>query len=235
MADMPVSRGGALAEVLLCSGLPTQLLLTRLFASVGVVPFGDGGSLTIQYVVALTLADSVLLTLLILWLLAVHRESPRAIFIGGRYPGREARLGLFFVPVAGLLVAATLAPILRFAPWLHDVTVNPLEALIETRSDAVVLGLVAIVGGGVREEIQRAFVLHRFRQRLGGAVVGLLVFSSAFGAGHLIQGMDVAVTTGVLGLFWGVMYLWRGSIVAPMVCHAGFNAAEIIRYALVEI
>ncbi|MBI3264851.1 MAG: CPBP family intramembrane metalloprotease, partial [Acidobacteria bacterium] len=76
------------------------------------------------------------------------------------------------------------------------------------------------------------FILHRFEQRLGGATAGLMLFSTAFGAGHLLQGMDVAVTTAVLGFFWGGVFLWRRSIIAPVVCHSGFNAAEIIRYAV---
>jgi membrane protease YdiL (CAAX protease family) len=35
-----------------------------------------------------------------------------------------------------------------------------------------------------------------------------------------------------LGAFWGVVYLRRGSIVAPVVSHSAFNAAEIIRFAV---
>ena len=36
----------------------------------------------------------------------------------------------------------------------------------------------------------------------------------------------------LLGLIWGIVYLRRGSIVAPIVSHAGFNTAEIFRYAV---
>ena len=54
--------------------------------------------------------------------------------------------------------------------------------------------------------------------------------SVAFGAGHLVQGYDVAIVTGLLGAFWGVVYLRRRSAVAPIVSHAGFNSLEIVRY-----
>jgi membrane protease YdiL (CAAX protease family) len=84
-----------------------------------------------------------------------------------------------------------------------------------------------IVAGGIREEIQRAFLLHRFEQWLGGGGVGVLVTSVAFGAGHLIQGVDAAIATGLLGAFWGVVYLRRRSIVAPMISHAGFDLLQI--------
>jgi membrane protease YdiL (CAAX protease family) len=88
--------------------------------------------------------------------------------------------------------------------------------------------VVAVVAGGLREEVQRAFILHRFEQYLGGAMVGLVVFSVAFGLGHLIQGQDAAIATGLLGAFWGIVYLKRRSIVAPVICHALFNLTEVV-------
>lgn len=227
-----LSRGAALAEVILCSGFPTQIFLTQILLAFGMLPFNDRGQLTIEYVTILTLADAALLTALMLWLLARRREHPAGVFAAAPSEPREAALGVLLIPVAGALVVAVLSALRTLVPWLHNVPHNPLEALISTRSDAVLLGIVAIIGGGLREELQRAFILHRFRQRLGGATVGLVVFSAAFGAGHFVQGMDVAVTTGVLGFFWGGVYLWRRSIIAPVVCHSGFNAAEIIRYAV---
>jgi membrane protease YdiL (CAAX protease family) len=52
----------------------------------------------------------------------------------------------------------------------------------------------------------------------------------AFGGGHLIQGKDAALATGLLGAFWGVVYLRRRSAVAPMVSHAGFNLLQIVPF-----
>ncbi|MGH9145401.1 MAG: CPBP family intramembrane glutamic endopeptidase, partial [Vicinamibacterales bacterium] len=104
--------------------------------------------------------------------------------------------------------------------------------LIRTARDAVVFAVVATLAGGLREEMQRAFVLRRFERHLGGAPVGLVIFSVMFGAGHALQGWDAAITTGALGAFWGAVYLRRGSIVAPVVSHSAFNAAEIVRFAV---
>lgn len=227
-----ISRGSAIAEVVLCSGFPTQIFLTQVLLAFGMVPFDETGQLTMAYVTMLTFADSAMLFALMIWLLKRHGENPATVFIAAPSGRREAVLGLLLIPVAGALVIVVLSGVRALFPWLHNVPRNPLEALITTTSDAVLMGIVAIVGGGVREELQRAFILHRFRQRLGGASVGLVVFSTAFGVGHLVQGMDVAVTTGVLGFFWGGVYLRRSSIIAPVVCHAGFNAAEIVRHVV---
>jgi membrane protease YdiL (CAAX protease family) len=76
--------------------------------------------------------------------------------------------------------------------------------------------------------VQRAFIRHRFEQYLGGAMTGLVIFSVVFGLGHLIQGRDAAIATGLLGAFWGIVYLRRRSIVAPVFCHALFNLTEVV-------
>jgi membrane protease YdiL (CAAX protease family) len=87
--------------------------------------------------------------------------------------------------------------------------------------------VVVVMAGGIREEVQRAFILHRFRQDLGGVWMGLVVFSVAFGLGHVVQGYDAAILTGVLGLLWGLVYVARRSIVAPVVSHSMFNLTEL--------
>ena len=123
--------------------------------------------------------------------------------------------------------------LLRVAvPSLHNVERNPLEGLLAEPGSAVVFGLVAIVAGGLREELQRAFLLTRFERYLGGTATGVAVLSIAFGLGHMLQGLDAAVTTGTLGLLWALMYVRRRSTLAPIVSHAGFNALEVLRVVL---
>jgi uncharacterized protein len=115
-------------------------------------------------------------------------------------------------------------------PALHNVPQNPFADLARTRGAAVMFGFVVMVAGGVREEIQRGFILHRFEQYLGGGPLGLVIFSVVFGLGHLEQGYDVAVATAALGAFWGALYLARRSVLAPMVAHAGFNLAQVVKF-----
>ena len=142
-------------------------------------------------------------------------ESPREVFFGGKPIGAEARAGVPLLFVAFGIALVVLLGVQAVAPWLHTVAHNPLQDLVRHAGDAAVFTLVLIVAGGVREEVQRAFLLRRFERWLGGARVGLVVTSVAFGAGHFIQGADAAVATALLGAFWGVVYLRRRSIGAP--------------------
>ncbi len=218
----------AIAEVTLCSGFPTQLGLMAVLSLVGPSPLTAAGQLSLTYIVVLSFADAALVLLLVWLLLRTHSEPVVATLCGTRPAGREALVGLALVPAVFVLVAVTFSVILQVAPWLHNVAENPLEVLMRSPADAVWFGLVAVVAGVLREEVQRGFILRRFEQQLGGGVTGLVVFSVAFGLGHLLQGWDAAIVTGLLGAFWGIIYLRRRSIVAPIICHAIFNLVEIL-------
>jgi membrane protease YdiL (CAAX protease family) len=224
----------ALVEVVLCSDYPTQILLGAAFAAAGIGPSARQGELTIGYVMLLSFTDTVLLVGLILLLMRARSERPAALFLGSRRVALEVVSGLLLVPVALALAFLVLVIAQQFAPWLHTVPRNPLQALVQTSRDAWLFAAVVVIAGGVREEIQRAFLLHRFEHWLGGRGVGIVVTSTAFGAGHLLQGLDAALATGTLGAFWAVLYYRRRSVVAPMVSHSGFNLLEIVQFLIMR-
>jgi membrane protease YdiL (CAAX protease family) len=224
----------ALFEVILCSGYPTQLALGSTLILLGVGANDASGGLNLQYVVALSLIDTLLVIGLIVFFLSAHQERPQAVLAGPGPLLREARLGIPLTFGAFLLAVIILGTIQQFAPELHTVEENPLQSLMQTPRDAVVFGVVVVVAGGIREEIQRGFLLYRFQRWLGGGVTGLIVTSIAFGAGHLPQGVDAAIATACLGGFWAAVYLVRRSVVASMVSHAGFNLLQLAQFLAID-
>jgi membrane protease YdiL (CAAX protease family) len=145
---------------------------------------------------------------------------------------REAGVGLALIPLVFGGVAMLMAALRWAWPWLHNVDANPFETLARSPGNVALLLALVVVSGGLKEEFQRAFVLHRFEQSLGGARAGLAIYSFVFGAGHMIQGYDVGIATMLLGFIWGLVFLRRRSIVAPVVCHAIFNAAQIVQFII---
>jgi membrane protease YdiL (CAAX protease family) len=219
----------AFIEVLICSDYLTQLALGGTLAALGYQPFVRG-HLSVRYVVVLSLGDTLLLLGLILVMLYAHGERPRDVLFGRRPIGPEIVAGVPMILAALGIGLVVLLSIRRFVPALHTVETNPLQELLRSPRDAWLFALVVLAAGGVREEVQRAFLLHRFEVWLGGPVVGVVVTSAAFGAGHLLQGADATVVTALLGAFWGVVYLRRRSCVAPIVSHAGFDLLQIISF-----
>jgi membrane protease YdiL (CAAX protease family) len=220
----------ALFEVLLCSDYPTQLALGATLTAAGFRPLGPDGRLSLPFVVTLSLLDTALLVGLIILFLRSHGEPVGKVLLGWRPIAGEIRLGVPLTFAALALGIAVLLGVQTFAPRLHNLASNPLQDLLREPRSAGIFAIVVVIAGGVREEIQRAFVLHRFEVWLGGGMVGLIIGSLAFGAGHLVQGYDAAITTGLLGFFWGVVYLRRRSMIAPMVSHSGFNLLQLVQY-----
>ena len=234
-APPPVGNRRLMAalEVLLCCGVPTQITIAALLALAGWTPADAQGRTQVPFILTVLFADTIAVIGLMVMLMRAHGESPRALWIGQRSVVRETLLGLGLVPSVFLLVVVLLNTLRLIAPWLHNVPVNPLEEMAGRSSvNAAIFGLAAILAGGVREELQRAFLLRRFEQHLGGAAVGTIVLSVAFGVAHFEQGYDAIITTGVLGLIWALIYLRRRSSLAPIVSHAGFNSLEVLRVAL---
>jgi membrane protease YdiL (CAAX protease family) len=246
------ARAVAVLEILLCSSVPTQLAIGAALRATGMAPNDPAGHLSLPFVLILSLADTIVLVVMMTLLMRAHGESAARVWLGGRdeahaagrvgtrdegrsparHAWREIGVGLATVPLVFIAVGILLNTIRLVAPSLHNVKDNPLEQLAGTPAQAALFSLVAIIAGGVREELQRAFMLRRFEQYLGGAGAGVVVLSIAFGLGHTVQGWDAVITTGTLGAFWAWMYLRRRNSISPIVSHAGFNTLEILRVAV---
>ena len=227
---LPIERAAAALEVILCSGFPTQIVIITVLATFGMQPRLEDGRFNAPFVFALTLLDTLLLVGLVCFFFRAHRESIREQLFGARRLGRELLFGVVLIPASFAVVVLVLLVVQAAAPSLRNVPHNPLAELAKTRTDALIFAFVVMIAGGVREEIQRGFILRRFEQFLGGGVTGLTIFSCLFGLGHLEQGRDVAIATAVLGAFWGAIFLHRRSVAAPMVGHAGFNLLQVVKF-----
>jgi len=218
----------ALLEVVMCSGYPTQFALAQTFTALGYGAFGADGALDLHYVVYVSLSDTVLMLGLIALFLSVHHEHPRDLFIGTRSVLAEATFGIPLIFLALTIGIVTIQSLRAVAPWLQTTPENPFQGLIEGVNDIVLFVILVFVAGGIREEIQRAFLLRRFEHWLGGTTVGVVVTSLSFGLGHFYEGYDAAIATALLGAFWAIVYLRRRSTVAPVVSHTGFNLLQLV-------
>lgn len=214
-------------EALLVCGIPTQAVVAAgLLLFLRMSPQDEGG-LSLRFFATLSLIDTLLVAALIRFFLRSNGERPRDVFIGARPVLGETLRGLALVLPVLIAVSLVVLTLRALFPSLHTVEQNPLGAFMDTPVRAAVFLVVVVIAGGVREELQRAFILHRFEQRLGGIRVGLVLFTLTFGALHVQQGVDVAIAVGLLGLMWGIVYTRRRSAVLPIVNHAGFNAMQV--------
>jgi len=229
-----VPRWFALTQVILVCGIPTQILAAVALAFGAGIPLVDSRGISFEFIATVSLVDTAMVAILIRIFLLFSDETSASVFFGPRPVRGEILRGLALVPVVWVAVTGIVLGLRAVVPALHNVKTSPFEAFLDSPLEAGIFLVVAVLAGGVREELQRAFILHRFEQRLGGARLGLVLFTLAFGLFHVDQGFDVATAVGLLGLFWGIQYLRRRSAVLSIVNHAGFNAAQVLQAAIVK-
>lgn len=239
LAPHPLPRWLAGLQVLLVCGIPTQVVIFLVLALVVGMPFlrpNEAGSIEVplELLATVSFLDTATIALLIRFFLALSGENSTQVFLGRRPVWGEFWRGLALLPVVFFVVTAVVVSLRTLAPWLHNVETSPLAAYMETPLEAAIFIVVVILAGGVREELQRAFILHRFEQRLGGIRVGLALFTLTFGLLHLDQGFDVAIAVGCLGLFWGLSYIARRSAVLAMTNHAAFNTLQVVQVVVAK-
>jgi uncharacterized protein len=158
------------------------------------------------------------LVCLILFFLWRNGETISRIGWAWTRPGRELIIGVVcFIPVffgAALLDRVLLRvglspPATPLPSFLNDS--GPAEALL-----AVVL--VTVVAAA-EETIFRGYLLLRFQSVLRSATVSVLIASVIFALGHGYEGTAGLTTVGTMGAVFALVYLWRGSLVAPIVMH----------------
>lgn len=226
-APAPMPRTRAVAEAFLCSSYPTQFAAAALLAAFGIGTGRGRTGLDPMFVIGVSVLDAVLVFALMIYFLHREGESFRALAFGTRGIVREAGLGLALVVPVTFGVAAVVIAARALSPSLHNVPVNPLTAFMADARLAAIFAITVVVAGGVKEEAQRVFQLHRLTPGVMPAGVALLVTSVAFGLGHTVQGRDVAFATFLLGALWGALWLRRRSLVAAAVCHALFNLGQV--------
>jgi membrane protease YdiL (CAAX protease family) len=215
-------------QSLLVSGVPTLMVVgTVMMLVFGMDPF-EGGALSLRFTAVAMFIDTALVALLILLFLTLSGETSRAVFVGPRSPAREFVRGLLLVPITYIGVTAVVMTIRILVPALQTVPDNPMTQFMRSPLDAAIFLVVVVLAGGVREELQRAFVLHKFRHSRMSLGIALVAFTLLFGALHFDQGWDVAIGVGLLGLFWGILYIRRRSAIMAMTNHAGFNAVQVL-------
>lgn len=164
---------------------------------------------------------------------------------GGRGPGaapeRLASLGISARDAGanalrGLVGAVAALPLAFLAGWLGESILrlaggeavdHPVIRQLRsaTPAETAVLVAVACVGVPLFEEIFfRGFLYASVRDRLG-VVAGALASSLVFAAVH--PGLPNQMATFVLGVAFCLVYERAGTLVAPVVAHALFNAIQL--------
>ena len=187
----------------------------------------------VRFISAFLLLESTVSFFILAILLKMHRENMRDLGIHRRQWKTHAALGLMLVPFLFLINGLLTFVFKNYFPKYYTER-NPLTENIHSLEQLVLLIIAALIAGGIKEELQRAFILNRFRRYLGGATIGLLLWSLAFGVGHYVQGVQGVFLATIYGFLFGLVYLLSGNLIAPIIAHGAYDTLALIGYWLLE-
>ncbi len=226
MVSRAVRRAEAFFEVLV-AGFGGWLLVMLTISLMGLQdseilssPVGLAGAL---------IAEATITLLLIRFLEISSFSGDGGVFALLRWSPAELLIGLASVPFLFLAVIFSgLAFELTFPQYASEG--NPLLEKINTMLDLAVFIIAGVYAGGIKEEVQRGFILLRFEKHLGGIAAGLVLWSLVFGLGHYEQGWSSAFSAGVLGLIFGCIFLWKRNLLTAISVHAVYDVAVLLFY-----
>lgn len=146
---------------------------------------------------------------------------------------REVGVGLALV-IPFVLFQAALALVLRMLGML-DGEPPAVPFLLPAGGPEFALGVVLVAIVAVAEEtVFRGYLLLRLRSLTGGTAAAVVLSSVIFALGHGYQGIAGTIAVGCIGALLAIVYLWRGSIVAPVVLHFVQNFGGIVLAPLLD-
>jgi membrane protease YdiL (CAAX protease family) len=176
------------------------------------------GSLSFVLVAFSAIVRDLALVSLILFFIWRNKEPVSRIGWTFKNSGREIALGIvLFVPFSfamGLFENG-----LRSVGF--SVPSTPLPSFLAARGTAeFLLAVVLVVIVALAEEtIFRGYLILRFRGVVANSTVAVLLSAAIFSVGHGYEGSAGVVTVAVMGAIFALVYLWRQSLVAPIVMH----------------
>ena len=167
--------------------------------------------------VSIILRDAALVSL-ILFLLWHNGESIDRIGWSFRNGWRDVALGLgLFLPLlygTGLLERA-----LQAGGFSAPSTPLPSFLTAKGTAESLMASLLVIVVAIAEETMFRGYLILRLKAVTASPAAAVVLSAVIFALGHGYEGSAGVVTVGVMGLVFAVIYLWRKSLIAPIVMH----------------
>jgi membrane protease YdiL (CAAX protease family) len=176
-----------------------------------------------------TILGDLALCALVIFFLWRNGEPLRQIGWIRRQWGIEVFWGIvLFLPAISLISALERA--LQGAGFSAP---TKLPAFLSPSRSGVGLALVLVIVVAVVEEtIFRGYLISRLRTATGRTAAAVLLSSVLFSLGHGYEGTAGMVSVFVLGVILALVYLWRASLVAPVIMHFLTDFTSIVLVAL---
>ncbi len=184
----------------------------------------------------LFLAGSVILRdlsllFLVLFFLWRNREHPATIGLTTRGLWAEANIGLWvFIPLF-LLTSALVG-------YLHKAGLsappNPLPLKVNGTAQLLLAIFMIAIVAVAEETIFRGYLILRLREVTSSPAAAVVLSTLIFTVGHGYEGLARVAAVFVVGLAYALVYLWRKSLIAPVLMHFLQDFSGIVLLQLIK-
>jgi uncharacterized protein len=151
---------------------------------------------------------------------------------------RPALLDLHWSLSAALIGFAAAIPPLAFFIWALNSNLpicshhrNLFEAVLRpvfSKWSILQLLAISLIAGISEEAFFRGAIQGSLADRVG-MVLALVLASAAFGACHLLT-WTYAIIAALIGLYLGLLWVWTGNLLTPMINHALYDFAALVYF-----
>lgn len=157
------------------------------------------------------------LLVLVIWLGIRGRGNRIRDLVSGRWTKASAFLRDVGLALGFLVVAL---PCLQLLGYLLHVKYSPVAILPTSKAELALWLLLAATAGFCEELTFRGYLTRQFSGWSGSRMVGVALQGVAFGLGHGYQGWKMMTVIMVFGWMFGVLAVWRKSLLPGMLAHA---------------
>lgn len=176
------------------------------------------GNLSFVLTAVATILRDVGLVSLILFFLWRNGEPINLIGWTSRSIREEIALGLWlFIPL--FYGMAFLERALQASGLSAPSTSLPSFLLAKGIGQSLLASLLVVIVAAAEETIFRGYLILRLKAVTAHPAAAVVLSAVIFALGHGYEGSAGVVTVGAMGLVFALVYLWRQSLVAPMVMH----------------
>lgn len=158
------------------------------------------------------------------WVLGRHGLDLGALGVGVSPPLASTLTALV---IGAVLCATTVRGVRGLAASPDEELPSHLRHVVrilpETPSERVAFTAVALTAGFCEEVLYRGFLLYALDEVVRSPWLSLALAASAFGVGHAYQGRRGVALTAALGVVFGVLYRYGGSLWPAIALHVGID------------
>jgi membrane protease YdiL (CAAX protease family) len=178
----------------------------------------DESTLGFSSLAAATLLRDLALVSLVLYFLWRNGEPMVRIGWTSKGLGREIALGSgLFVPF--FIGSGYLADLLANSVFSGPSKPLPSNLMPNGTGELALAFCLVVVVALAEETIFRGYLILRFHTATGSTTAAVLLSAFVFTLGHGYEGPARVFTVGIMGVILALVYLWRKSLVAPIVMH----------------